>query len=221
MTDVLAEIRKVPPPTPILDRETEAALTERQRQLLDRLSDIFDLGFVDRTMSDLAAELECSLRTLYQLAPGRDELVLTVIDRNLWRVGRAARYAISPDGSPLASMAAYLFAANNAVAEVSEPFARDVAATPAAVELQERHEAYLVAVTHRLLDLAVAAGEIPDVDTSVVARAAASMGLLFARHENLSRTRSDPRTAANLAVELLVAGLRSDEISQRRVDERG
>jgi AcrR family transcriptional regulator len=55
-------------------------------------------------MADIAANVGCSLRTLYDLAPSRDELVLTVIDRNLRRIGRGAISAIQPDLAPLVAI---------------------------------------------------------------------------------------------------------------------
>ena len=79
---LLDRLRDVPAPLPVLDRVREQQLTDRQRDLLDRLVELFDEGFAHLTMADLAARLNCSLRTLYELAPSRDELVLTVIDRN-------------------------------------------------------------------------------------------------------------------------------------------
>jgi ATPase subunit of ABC transporter with duplicated ATPase domains len=69
--------------------------------------------------------------TLYDLAPSRDELVLTVIDRNLRRIGRGAISAIQPDLAPLVAIRSYLTAANLAVAATTPAFARDQAATPA------------------------------------------------------------------------------------------
>ena len=82
------------------------------------------------TMADIAARAGCSLRTLYDLAPSRDELVLTVIDRNLRHIGRAAVDAMAPDMAPLEAIRAYLRAANLAVASTTPAFARDQAATP-------------------------------------------------------------------------------------------
>ena len=84
-------------PRPIMGRDRERALTDRQRQLLDKMEHLFAGGFATLTMAQLAARLNCSLRTLYALAPSRDELVLVVVDRNLWRVGRAARDAVRED----------------------------------------------------------------------------------------------------------------------------
>jgi AcrR family transcriptional regulator len=209
MVDLVAEIRSVPRPQPVLSREREAALTPRQRELLDELTAVFDDGFAHLTMADLAARLGCSLRSLYQLAPSRDELLLVVVDRNLWRVGRAAQQVIVPGGSPIATVSAYLKAAHDAVSRTTDRFARDMASLPAAVELQRGHENYLVDVTTRLLDLAVGTGEIADIDTRVVARAAASMGRLLAQPDALGQTSSDPKKAADLIVDLLLHGLES------------
>jgi len=123
------EVRR---PRPVLGRERERRLTERQRELLDELEQLFEGGFADLTMAELAARLNCSMRTLYALAPSRDELVLIVVDRNLWRVGRAAQNAIEPDMAPLDALRAYLEAATVAVSRWTEAFARDLAALPAA-----------------------------------------------------------------------------------------
>ena len=84
MSEVDDRVREVKGPRRILSREREASLTQRQREILDELGAVFDDGFVHMTMADLAKQMNCSLRTLYGLAPSRDELVLLVVDRNLW-----------------------------------------------------------------------------------------------------------------------------------------
>ena len=88
MTDLAAppqselqrRLRAIPAPRPMLTREAHARLTERQRELLHELGRVFADGFADLTMAEVAARLGCSLRTLYGLAPSRDELVLAVAD---------------------------------------------------------------------------------------------------------------------------------------------
>ncbi len=132
VTGIEWRLRAIPRPTPVLARERERALTARQRELLDQLGGVFDGGFADLTMAGLAARLNCSLRTLYELAPSRDELVLVVVDRNLWRIGRTAANAIAPDMAPLDALRAYLRAATEAVSGTTQAFARDLAAVPAA-----------------------------------------------------------------------------------------
>ncbi len=213
-TDVLTEatelerrIRAVPAPRPVLDRERERRLTRRQREVLDQLSSVFDDGFAHLTMAELAARANCSLRTLYELAPSRDQLVLTVVDRNLWRVGRRAMPAIRSDMAPLDAVRAYLAAATVAVGGTTEAFARDLATMPAAQRLSDEHSDYLVAVTRCLLDLAVERGDIADVDTGAVARVVAGLGRDFARPEVMALLRSSPKEAADAVVDIVLRGL--------------
>lgn len=214
MTDVRAgagdlerRLRTVRAPRPVMSRERERELTDRQLEILDELGSMFDKGFADLTMAELASRLNCSLRTLYGLASSRDELVLTVVDRNLWRVGRAAMGAISPDMTPLDAIRAYLGAATMAVSDTTAEFARDLEAMAAGERLNGEHSDYLVAITRSLLDLAVEQGEIVDVDTAAVARVIAGLGRDFARPDVISTLASTPKEAADTVVDLVLAGL--------------
>jgi len=213
-------------PRPVLDRDRERRLTERQRQLLDALSVMFDDGFAELTMAAIAARLNCSLRTLYALAPSRDELVMVVVDRTLWRIGRGAQEAIAPDMAPLDALRAYLRAASFAVGRTTQAFARDLAAVPAAQRLSDAHEDYLQAMTQRLLDAAVERGDFASgdadveadaVDTAAVARVLARLGRDFARPDVLPTLRSTPKQAADAVVDLVLDGLRSRSGTDRPV----
>jgi AcrR family transcriptional regulator len=206
--DLHGRLRDVPRPTPVLSREREQALTSRQREILDQLGALFDGGFADLTMAEIARELSCSLRTLYELAPSRDELLLMVIDRNLWRIGRTAASALVDEMAPLDAVRAYLQAATVAVARTTPAFARDLATVPAAQQLNDAHSDYLVAVTRCLLDLAVERGEVADVDTGAIARVMAGLGRDLSRPEVISTLRSSPKDAADAAVDVILRGLR-------------
>jgi AcrR family transcriptional regulator len=207
MDELLDLIRSVPRPPPILDPGRRVGLTARQREILDELSEIFDEGFVDLTMAGLAARLRCSLRTLYELAPSRDELVLVVVEQNVMRVGRAAIDALRTEMTPMAALRAYLSAATVAVATFTPAFARDLATVPAAQELSDAHSGYLVGVARCLLDAAVQRGEIPDVDTGAVARVVAGIGRDFARTEVIDTLRTSPKEAADFVVDLILDAL--------------
>lgn len=214
-TELTRRLRDVTAPRPVLNRERETQLSDRQRDVLDQLVDMFANGFVELTMADIAARAGCSLRTLYDLAPSRDELVLTVIDRNLRRVGRAAVGALDPDMAPLDAIRSYLRAANQAVASTTPAFARDQAATPATHRLATAHSDYLVAVTRTLLDLAVERGELGNldgspIDTAAVAHVVAGLGAMFALPEHIEAIDSTPREAANAMVDVILRGLESN-----------
>jgi AcrR family transcriptional regulator len=210
-SEVTARIRSVTPPLALMPPEREEALTQRQRELLDELTQLFEHGWADLTMADLAARMNCSLRTLYELAPTRDELVLTVVDRNLWRIGQRATASVTaPDIAPLDAIQSYLRAATVAVAAVSPAFARDLAAMPAAQALEDAHNDYLVAVTRALLDLAVEQGSIGSVDTAAVARTMAGLGRDLSRPEVMATLGSSPKDAADGIVDVVLRGLRSN-----------
>ena len=120
---------RVRAPKPLLSPDTERRLTVRQRQLLDELEDlVVAKGLVELTMAEIAAEVNCSLRTLYGIAPSREELVLTVVDRRLHRIGRAAIGSLDASLTPLAALRAYLRAANGAVQPETHAFSRVLAA---------------------------------------------------------------------------------------------
>ena len=107
MASILDVVRDVKGPRPVLSRETEDALTPRQREVLDQLHEVFLDGFAHLTMAEMAAAASCSLRTLYEVASGKDELVRIVVDRHLWGIGRTAMAAVTAAGAG-AAMAAVM-----------------------------------------------------------------------------------------------------------------
>jgi AcrR family transcriptional regulator len=206
-SELVQRLRTIPTPRPMLSRDDLHRLTDRQRELLTQLGQLFRDGFADLTMSEIAGRLNCSLRTLYGLAPSRDELVLTVVDTHLWRVGREAMAAIEPDMAPLDAIRTYLSAATVAVSGTTEAYSRDLAAMPAARRRNGEHADYVVAVTRTLLDLAVEAGDIASVDTAAVAHTLATVGQEFIRPEVMAALRTPPKQAADTVVDLILRGL--------------
>jgi AcrR family transcriptional regulator len=64
----------------------------RQKEICDQLEEIFlREGFRHLTIADLVDRLHCSRRTLYSLAPSREELVLAVLGRMMNHMGVEAR----------------------------------------------------------------------------------------------------------------------------------
>ena len=217
-TDLTRRLRAIPAPRPMLDRDREHRLTTRQREILDQLGSLFSGGFSHLTMADIASQLNCSLRTLYGLASSRDELVLTVIDRNLWEIGRNAMGAIEPDMAPLDALRAYLAAATVAVSGTTEELARDLAAMPSAERRNGAHSQYLVAVSRGMLDIAVERGDIPDIDTAAVARVVAGLGHDFARPDAIAELRDTPKLSADMIMDIILRGLRSLSEQDPRTD---
>lgn len=198
----------VRPPKPLLSREAERQLSARQIELLDELEEtLLREGLAEQTMAQIAASVGCSLRTLYGIAPSKDELLLTVVDRRLHRIGRASIEALDASMPPLDALRTYLRAANEAVQPEALQLSADIARVSGAARLFDAHEAYLAAVTQSLLDRAVAEGHIAPVDTGAVAHVLAGLGREFARPEVAPIARSSPKETADAITEIILRGL--------------
>jgi AcrR family transcriptional regulator len=195
-------------PKPLLSPEAERQLSNRQLELLDELElRLLRDGIADLTMAELAALMGCSLRTLYGIAPSKDELLLTVVDRRLHRIGRAAIGVLDARMRPLDALRAYLRAANEAVQPEAVVMSADLAKVVGAGRLFDSHETYLMAVTQNLLDRAAAEGQIANVDTAALAHVLGGLGREFARPEVAEIARGTPKETADAISELILQGL--------------
>lgn len=195
-------------PKPLLPPEVERRLTDRQRELLDALERLVVRGgLAELTMAEIAACVNCSLRTLYGIAPSKDELVLAVVDRRLHRIGRSAISALDPACPPLEALRRYLAAVNEAVRPATAEFTRDFAGVPGAQRLFDGHEGYVIAVAKGLLDRAVLEGQIAAVDTGALATVLGGLGREFARPEVMAVTIASPKETADAVTEIVLRGL--------------
>ena len=215
MSAPAAEIRRlrfpgVRAPKPLLAADAERRLTGRQRQVLDTLEALVARGgLAELTMAEIAQEVNCSLRTLYEIAPSKDELVLTVVDRGLHRIGRSAIEALDPTMPPLDALRVYLEVVSEAVQPTAASCSRDFAAVPAAKRLFAAHEDYVVAVTQSLLDRAVAGGQIRPVDTAALAHLLGGLGREFSRPEVAPLIAESPKETAGTLIQIIMRGLES------------
>jgi len=198
----------VRPPKPLLPQEVEGRLTERQRQLLDELEELIIGGdLADVTMAQIAARVNCSLRTLYGISPSKDELVLTVMDRRLHRIGRQAIESLDPAFPPLNALRVYLSTAHEAVDSERGEMVRNFVEVPGAKRLFDSHENYLTAVVRSLLDRAVSEGYIGPVDTAAVAHVLGGLGQVFSRAHVSPSLEASPKQTANDLTEIILRGL--------------
>lgn len=206
--DLTARLRDVPRPVPVLPAHREAALSERQLEILDELERLLLGGsFATLTMAGMAAAVRCSLRTLYELAPSKDQLVVTVVDRMLWRIGRRAAKVIETESAPLEALRAFLAATTDAVRDVSAAASLDLAATPGAREVADRHEHYLVGIIEELLAAAVDDESLRAVDVGAFAVVLAGLGATLASTGAQARLHTNPKLAADEVTEALLRGL--------------
>ncbi|MFT4865676.1 MAG: AcrR family transcriptional regulator, partial [Ilumatobacter sp.] len=131
-------------PQPLLPRRTEERLGARHREILDQLEAQFlERGFATATVAALASAVGCSRRTLYELAPSKDALVLMVLDRFLHRVGRSALDTVDHDAPIADQVRSYINGALE-LQRLTAAFADDLDDDPAARRLLDRHFRYVM-----------------------------------------------------------------------------
>ncbi|MFP6664507.1 MAG: hypothetical protein VCC00_09935, partial [Deltaproteobacteria bacterium] len=144
---------------------------------------------------------------LYGIAPTRDELLLSVADRRLHRIGRQAIESLDATLPPLALLRAYLHAAHRAVQPQTFDMSRHFAAVAGAGRLTDAHENYVIAVVQNLLDRAVAEHSIPAVDTAAVAHILGSLGREFTHPDIVDVIQGSAEDAANTLTDVFLRGL--------------
>lgn len=195
---------------PLLPPETEAQLTERQREILDILEElVLREELTELTMAQIAARASCSLRTLYGICPSRDELLLTVLDRRMHKIGRQGITGLDRSLPGLEAARAYLHAVNQAVQPSTSALSRQFARIDGAKPLLDSHESYVIAVTKGLLDRALSEGSIAPVDTQAVASVLGKMGREFGRADTDLELQASPTETANALTDIVLAGLRA------------
>lgn len=140
----------------------------RRQEVLEQLEALFlDRGFATITITDLAATVGCSRRTLYELAPSKDDLVLLVIDRYLHKKGRSAFDAIDPTTPVHTQIRSYL--GGGVTFSWENELAHDLAHHAAARRLIDHHYRFVMTVVERLVSMGIDAGEFRPVNPSIVA----------------------------------------------------
>ena len=205
-TDHLAELR-LGSPRPLLSQTAEARLGLRHREVLDQIEDLFLAeGFSAFTVRELAARVGCSRRTLYELAPTKDDLVLVVLDRFFHRIGRSALAAIDPADNHISQIREYV-AGGIELQRLATVFAEDLADEPAARRLLDRHFRHVMTVVERLITRGIDAGELRQVHPTIVAGAIAGSTLYMTQPEVAADLGLDSERATDELLTYLLGSL--------------
>ena len=125
----------------------------------------------------------------------------------LWRIGRRAARSIGPHQSPLEALRSFLAATTDAVSGVTAAASLDLAATPGAVEVADRHEHYLVGIVEALLAAGIDDGSLRDVDVGAFAVVLGGLASRLAETSAQRRLRGNPKVAADEVAAALLRGL--------------
>ncbi len=155
---------------PPADLSAGRTFTRRQEGILDDLERIvLRDGFRQLTVQELARRLRCSRRTLYELGPSKNELVLLVVDRLLQRIGHQAMGKLRRLDDPVEKIHAYVYMASTALRPGTAAFSADVAASPAAHRVFREHYRFAVSVVAHLIQEGIDRGLLPAANPQLVA----------------------------------------------------
>lgn len=127
-------------------------------------------GFRHLTIGDLAGRLHCSRRTLYSLAPSKEDLVLLALGRLLDRTGASARRRAEEGADPGVRIEAYLEAAIEPLRAASPAFGADVQAYAPTKRLYDRHQELAIGALERLVDEGARSGAFRRANPALIAQ---------------------------------------------------
>ncbi|MCW2613546.1 MAG: tetr family transcriptional regulator [Frankiales bacterium] len=153
------------------DVESGRVLSPRRRDdLLDRLVQVFlAQGFAALGVDDLALRCHCSAATLQALAPDPAYLRRAVVARYAARSADAAEQRVAAVADPQRRPGEYLAGVAAALAPASNAFFRDLERFPAGRQVYESATRRCADRVRELLQDAVRAGRVRDVQASFVA----------------------------------------------------
>ncbi len=157
------------------DEPTKASIANqagyrREAQLRATLADIiFDDGFARLNVSTMAARLGCSKRTIYELAPTKNELVLQVIAHFFATVRSEAEVASGNSTDPADQMFEYLQVGVRAAQRMSPVMIADIDQWEPARTLWQTHIRLRVEGLRKLIERGIEAGVFRDIHPVLVA----------------------------------------------------
>jgi len=182
--------------------------SERHNELINELEKLLEKGVPDLTMSEIASKLRISLRTLYEIAPSKDYLIIMTVNNILKKLGKHALDAVINIDSPIQKLEEYLFIVNQAVGPKFNSFFKDLEKVDGADEMVDYHENFISDFTKKLLDDAIQKKEIQNIDTKAFSILLGGIGREFLKEKNRDSINSSPEDSANSITSIILNGIK-------------
>ena len=182
--------------------------SKRHNELINELEKLLEKGVPDLTMSEIASKLRISLRTLYEIAPSKDYLIIMTVNNILKKLGKHALDAVININSPIQKLEEYLFIVNQAVGPKFNSFFKDLEKVDGADEMVDYHENFISDFTKKLLDDAKQEKEIQNIDTKAFSILLGGIGREFLKEKNRDSINSSPEDSANSITSIILNGIK-------------
>ena len=182
--------------------------TKRQIEIMDALEAMLQKGVPDLTMSEFAKKLKISLRTLYEIAPSKDELILMTMNNILVKLGKLAIDSVANINSPIKKLEKYLFIVNQAVGPKFDTFIKDIENIKGSQKMADYHENFIKNYTKNLLKESILKKEIKSIDVRAFAILLGGIGREFLKEKNKKTINMSPEESANSITKIILNGIK-------------
>ncbi len=182
--------------------------TKRQIEIMDALEAMLQKGVPDLTMSEFAKKLKISLRTLYEIAPSKDALILMTMNNILVKLGKLAIDSVANINSPIKKLEKYLFTVNQAVGPKFDTFVKDIENIKGSQKMADYHENFIKNYTKNLLKESILKKEIKSIDVNAFAILLGGIGREFLKEKNKKTINMSPEESANSITKIILNGIK-------------
>ena len=184
--------------------------TKRHHEIIDALERLLEQGVPELTMSEIAKKLKISLRTLYEIAPSRDKLILMTMDNILKKLGKFAMDSVEDIDSPINKLEKYLFIVNQAVGPKFDRFLIDMEKINGSKTTADYHENFIKNYIKKLLEEAIEKKEIKSIDVKAFSILLGGIGREFFKEKNKNSINLTPEESANSITSIILNGIKLD-----------
>ena len=190
-----------------LNVKRQETFTKRHHEIIQDLEKMLEKGVPDLTMSQIASNLKISLRTLYEIAPSKDELIIMITDSILRKHGKHALESISDIESPLKKLEKYLFTVNQVVGPKFNTFFKDIEKIKGLEKIVDYHANFITNLTEELLNQSIEKREIQYMDSKAFSILLGGIGREFIKEKN-RLSKSSPEESANSITGIILNGIK-------------
>ena len=186
---------------------SDTRLTQKHLEVIQDFENLLEDGIANQTMSDIASSLRVSLRTLYEIAPSKEKLVISTIDRILTNIAKQALGSLKDMESSVDKLRTFTKIGNEAAGPRIQKYAVDLTRIKGADEMIRSHESAYIDHIKKLLQEAVEKDEIQVVDTRAVAIMLGTVARIFSKKNHQEKLAASAEESANMISGLIIDGL--------------